>query len=277
VKSGQLFITSLEDAEQAVKRLCGLSQTADGERQAENLAASLPPDDRLATIVCTSEKLTLAEARRIARLLAPHNPSLDMQMLRLVAPNDKGEFPLAHHTSRVLDLVGDITNGTRAMPVLLRMLRQSNGRVLSKLLLLIGQLRKDPVLLGSYTASPDARVRANALEALWGSTDELSMNLFLGGARDAHHRVAINGLVGLHIAGRPTALGQLERLTKHNCPLWRAAAVWALGKVGDESTAGVAVRQLMNDSDARVRGAALRATIQLRKREPGKPVEIVQT
>jgi hypothetical protein len=277
VKSGQLFITSLEDAEQAVKRLCGLSQTPDGERQAENLAASLPPDDRLATIVCTSEKLTLAEARRIARLLAPHNPSLDMQMLRLVAPNEKGEFPLAHHTSRVLDLVGDITNGTRAMPVLLRMLRQSNGRVLSKLLLLIGQLRRDPVLLGSYTASPDARVRANALEALWGSTDELSMNLFLGGARDAHHRVAINGLVGLHIAGRPTALGQLERLTKHDCPLWRAAAVWALGKVGEESTAGVAVRQLMNDSDARVRGAALRATIQLRKRDPGKPVETVQT
>jgi hypothetical protein len=277
VKTGQMFITSLEDAEHAVNRLCELSRTQDDERQAGNLAASLPPDDRLATVVCTSEKLTLAEARRVARLLAPHNPSLDMQMLRLVAPNDKGEFPLAHHTSRVLDLVGDITNGTRAMPVLLRMLRQSNGRVLSKLLLLVGQLRKDAMLLGSYADNPDARVRANALEALWGSTDELSMNLFLGGARDQHHRVAINGLIGLHMAGRPTALGQLERLTKHDCPLWRAAAAWALGKVGGESTAGVAVRQLMNDSDARVRGAALRATIQLRKRDPGKPVEIVQT
>jgi hypothetical protein len=33
----------------------------------------------------------------------------------------------------------------------------------------------------------------------------------------------------------------------------------------------------MNESDARVRGAALRATIQLKKRAPRKPVEIAQT
>jgi HEAT repeat protein len=168
-------------------------------------------------------------------------------------------------------MVADITNGTRAMPVLVRMLRHASGRILSKLLLLIGKLRKEPSLFAPYTANPDPRIHANALEAMWGNTDEVSMGLFFSGSRDNHHRVAINGLIGLHMAGRPTAIVELERLTQHECPLWRAAAAWALGQVGDESRGGAAIRKLMSDPDPRVRGAALRATIQLKKRESAQP------
>jgi hypothetical protein len=115
----------------------------------------------------------------------------------------------------VLDLVGDITNGHAPCPFY-SMLRQPTEEF-SKLLLLIGQLRKDPVLLGSYTASPGASTR-NVFEALWGADESESVL-----QRDAHHRVAIMGW--WFTAGRPTALGQLERLMKHDCPLWRAAAV----------------------------------------------------
>jgi HEAT repeat protein len=76
--------------------------------------------------------------------------------------------------------------------------------------------------------------------------------------------VAANGLVGLCLAGRPEGIMGICKMTEDESPLRRAAAAWALGRIG-EPQAIEPLRRLREDPDDRVRGAALRALVRIRK------------
>jgi hypothetical protein len=260
-----------EGAERLVRRLHDLlRRPEDGASEADKLAASITVSDPILRTICDGSHYTLAEARALVRCLANHHANLDVRMLKMVAPDEKGVFSQDQFTCRVLELVTGITRGTHTMPLLLRMLRSASGRVLSKLIILMGQVRKDSAILSSHLRSPDSRIRANAIEALWGNSSHDCIALFHAACRDANHRVGVNAWIGLHLAGDREALFQIMQLTRHESPLWRAAAAWALGRIGDERDCEPVLRDLMADPESAVRGAATRAVVQLRKRKPAQ-------
>jgi hypothetical protein len=252
-----------EEPGRALRNLRDLLRNAN-QAEAESLASALGGCQHMVAALCDPLQFTLPEAIEMARCLARHNTNLDVQVLHLLRPNADGIITANRRNGRVLALVEEITARTRAIPLLMRALRQADDRVVSRLVLLIGRLRRDPGWLGHYCQSPDARIRANAVEGLWGNSDRASTSLMTSATRDSHHRVVANALVGLHLAGFRGAVDQLERITADSRPLWRAAAAWALGRTG-ESSAAAALRKLMADPDPRVRGAAVRALVQLRK------------
>jgi hypothetical protein len=89
-------------------------------------------------------------------------------------------------------------------------------------------------MLLEFLDDPDPRVRANAVESIWNTPGTFPLQFFHKAARDPHHRVAANALVGLYLAGEVSALGSLIGMTGSPNPLFQAAAVWAMGRTGDE-------------------------------------------
>jgi hypothetical protein len=79
----------------------------------------------------------------------------------------------------------------------------------------------------------DPRVRADAVEGLWGQKTEFAVKEFRSAAEDPHHRVAACGWVGLHMAGAPDAAAGLLEMAAHPDTRFRAAAAWAMGRTGD--------------------------------------------
>jgi HEAT repeat protein len=163
-----------------------------------------------------------------------------------------------------LSLVAAVPTDRRARPPLRNLLSRADRQFQAKLVLLLGRIGGKSDWLAPFLSSADDRLRANAVEALWGDSSEASLELLRAASKDSYHRAAANAFVGLHRAGDPTAAqGALAMITNAS-PLWRAAGAWALGLIGGEEYAAE-LRKLMNDSDERVRGAALRAMVRLRK------------
>lgn len=79
----------------------------------------------------------------------------------------------------------------------------------------------------------DPRVRADAVEGLWGQRTDFALGEFRRAAEDSHHRVAACGWVGLHMAGAPDAAQGLLAMAAHPDAKFRAAAAWAMGRTGD--------------------------------------------
>jgi HEAT repeat protein len=214
--------------------------------------------------LCDPDRYTLAEAIAAARKLSIQFPDLDLALLEVVLPKGHAMLEESRSNFRILEILAALPVRQRAMPQLLRLLRYPQVRMQSKVVLLIGRLRRMPNWIAPFCANADDRMRANAVESLWENRDSVSISLFLDALRDPHHRVAANGLVGLCLAGRPEGSAGICKMTQDGSPLRRAAAAWALGRIG-EPQAIEPLRRLREDPDERVRGAALRALVRIRK------------
>ncbi len=74
----------------------------------------------------------------------------------------------------------------------------------------------------------DHRQRADRIEALWERSRLSTTQVFEQFARDPHHRVRANALLGLHRRGDPRSIPGLLEMTESPDPLFRAAAAWAM-------------------------------------------------
>jgi len=103
----------------------------------------------------------------------------------------------------------------------------------SRLALAWGRLSRIAAEGEAWLEDSDSRVRANAVESLWGRSDTQAVQLLARKLDDPHHRVAANAAVGLYLAGRPEAVSALASMARHEDHARRAAAVWAMGRTGD--------------------------------------------
>src|SRR4051794_1776285 len=94
--------------------------------------------------------------------------------------------------------------------------------------------------------SEDARVRANAIEAIWRSNTPEAESIFLSALRDTDHRVILNALVGRYFVGDAGAFDKMVELSKHESAKVRRAAVWAFGFILDRRARPV-LEQLVCD------------------------------
>lgn len=108
-----------------------------------------------------------------------------------------------------------------------------NANLRSRLALSWGRLAKLAAEGQAWPDDNDPRVRANAVESLWGLSGEQEAAVFLRKLGDPHQRVAANAAVGLYLAGRAESIAALWTMAHHQSPARRAAAVWAIGRTGD--------------------------------------------
>lgn len=107
-----------------------------------------------------------------------------------------------------------------------------DARIRSTLALLSGRLAAVARFADQLLEDTDPRVRANALESLWGRSDEEALQRFRAALEDPHPRPVANACVGLYLAGRAEAVRELSSLASHPEPRFRAAAAWAMGRIG---------------------------------------------
>jgi HEAT repeat protein len=159
---------------------------------------------------------------------------------------------------RVLSLLDKISDCSRLASFLVQLMRHPGAHVRSKVALLLGRSNLNLSRVKSFLASDDVRQRANVVEALWGRREPAVLTILREAAKDQHHRVAINALVGLCRAGDGDACDRLKQLASSTDAVLRAGAAWAMGEVGDGAFHGP-LMELMQDAEDKVRSMAAKS------------------
>lgn len=212
----------------------------------EYLADSIDcPRERMEAIIAMIHRVDSGFDLRMAREISVLNPSLTADRRRMV---------------RLLALLRMWPSRSRALPVLFRLMRQGDAAIRSRIVMMLGLARQDLDAMAPYFRDPDPRVRANAVESLWGQSSRAVKNLFACASLDAHPRVAANALLGLYWAGDADAVGQLMSLASRREACWRASAAWAMGRSGDEAFVPL-LRAMVAAEEPAVRRCALKALV----------------
>ena len=212
--------------------------------------------------------LAIDEARRVAeRLRVEDSANFFLHFSRLTAETDSREkWPSVRRALAILE-------GLSEHAVLFSWLRglstYPDEQVRSKAVKAFCRLKSSTVVVQTQLASSDARVRANAVEALWRSRTPEAEKILRTAALDPHHRVVMNVLVGLHFHGDETAWAKLLEYSQHPSEAFRLAVVWALGYVSEPNGLPVLKHMAQQDSSQNVRDKAART---LESLKPSLPV-----
>jgi hypothetical protein len=174
--------------------------------------------------------------------------------------------------ARLMEVLSRIADASRILPSLMRLLRHQNPRLRSKVVKLIGRGSGSVKWIRAKLSEADPRVRANALEALWGVDTPEARALLLFSTKDANNRVLGNALIGLYYLGDSSVLEEIVKLSAHESALFRATAAWVMGETGDVRFSDI-VRRLLLQQDPLVRKRALVALGRIKQAnaEPGEP------
>ena len=160
---------------------------------------------------------------------------------------------------KALRLVDSISDGSRLTSYLVQLLRHPSPQVRSKTTLLLGRANLNINRVRNFLLSSDTRLRANAVESLWGHASRENVRQLLWEAsRDRNNRVVVNALLGLCKAGDRGAFARLVALADSTDPRLRSGAAWAMGETGDPEFAA-SLEKLAQDADERVAALAARA------------------
>jgi hypothetical protein len=210
--------------------------------------------------------LALDAAIGFAKRWTDFDPMLDIKLLHMGFPTDGGavrEVDIVR-ARRVLELVNEMPPRRHILFPLVSLLRSPDPQVRAQATTLYGRASRNVEWVRSRLAEADPRVRANAVESLWGEGSEAAQSVLKEAARDRHHRVAANALIGLDQAGVPDAAAGLKKMAASEEPIARAAAAFAMGRTGRAEYVPV-LEAMLKDSGARARSLALRALIRIRK------------
>jgi hypothetical protein len=195
--------------------------------------------------------------------------ALDMRFARqLHARNGNVEDTLeGSMAERALDILDEISPRNRLVPVLSHLTRNSNPKIASKATLIIGKRVSGVAFTIRLMAEEtNPRVRANALEAVWGHDSAPVKKLFWKHVDDSYHRVAGNAIVGLYLAGEEKANSVVTRLALDLRQEFRMMAAWTMGRMGSPDFIPT-LTPLLKDQDPAVRRAALRSLQNIRNIE----------
>jgi hypothetical protein len=222
-------------------------------------------DARILERIADPNFLSAADAIQLARRMQAVDPATEVRLLRLLQTGAGPATPDPWRATRILEILDAVSSGARIHTVLPALLRHSDPRVRSKAALLIGRVNQNLHWLEQRLADSDSRVRANAIESMWGVDSPEARELFLAAASDRHYRVAANAIVGLHRAGDLISARIVRAMARHADPQFRSAAAWAMGETGDPRFLPV-LACTPDESQGAVRRNVLRATVRIRKR-----------
>ncbi|MDE3164442.1 MAG: HEAT repeat domain-containing protein, partial [Acidobacteriota bacterium] len=212
------------------------------------------------------------EAAEICRRLMVLDPWLDLRLARLAPARDEQSLELATSSIlRLLDILQEISTGPRLIAVLGHLVSHSHPQVASKAALFLGRRIHNPSWSDRLNRASDSRLRANAIESLWGRHAPWARNLLVNAVADDNNRVAGNALVGLHLLGVPEFPRLATAMLADPRPAFRQTAAWVMGRTGDPEFLGPLQQAAAADPAPAVRGAALRALVKIRKAAAPEP------
>lgn len=188
-------------------------------------------DGRYLSLLLDPDFLSLEEAHRVSQIMREADSGFFLKFEGL-ADATSTEQDL-RRLERALNLFGGAGTSNVLFPWLRRLTNHSDQRIRSKAVKACCALRPNPALVEKQLKSDDVRVRANAIEALWGMAGTEVIPIIREALNDPNHRVVVNALVGLHVHQPEEAMERLLRLCNHPAPLFRAAAAWGLGRIAD--------------------------------------------
>ena len=197
------------------------------------------------------------------------DPLFDIKLAQRLAECGYGSqaVPLdSVHAARALDVLDQTSEGTRLLRILSPLTGSEDPRIAAKATLFIGRRLQNPAWTRSQLSRKDQRVRANAVEALWGANSLPAIRLLEECTHDMNNRVVGNALVGLYLAGSEQALEEVMTLSRSKSWQLRSTAAWAMGRVAT-LTFKPRLAELVRDQQPLVRGAALRALMVVRRLE----------
>lgn len=214
---------------------------------------------------------SLDEANRIAQQLTQVDAQFDVRLLRSAIPNNGRTTPdeLEHIAGtpagvRLIEILGEVSDGTRVMPVMTRLLNHPNSCVRAKAALLVGRGSKNHKWVQERLGESDAGVRANVVESLWGSDDEGSRAVFWTALGDEDDRVVGNAALALYRLGDPLAVRLILQLVAHPDAAFRRRGAWVMGETGDPRFMP-ALAQIIATPASELRVAAFQAMAKLKK------------
>jgi hypothetical protein len=221
----------------------------------------------------------LAQALILARQFLKVELTLDIRLARRL-PGRNGangansdDILEGGAAERVLDLLDGISVGTRVVPVLNHLTNHPDKRISSKAALLVGKRVQSLAWAKRVIAEGgDPRLRANAVEAMWGGNSESTAKFFRECLQDKVNRVVGNAIIGLHLAGASDASDVVMKFAKGSQPEFRMTAAWAMGRIGDPLFIPL-LTPLIKDVQPSVRRAALSALHGIRQTERKQTVK----
>jgi HEAT repeat protein len=247
-----------------------LKSTGDS-RGAQYLVALLVSNGMLLRALCSPD-LSREEALSMGRSARRVDPMIDVTLARSLADSAVGNGAVhVADPARLMDILCEIGDAGRIMPSLMRMMRHPNPYLRSKAVKMIGRGSRSTKWVMGRLSEPDPRVRANAVESLWGVDTPEARTLLKFAASDANNRVVGNALLGLYHLGESSVLADVVNLTGHESSLFRASAAWVMGETGDPRFTE-SLRRLIAEPDPIVRKRAFAALAQLKAANAQPPV-----
>src|SRR5947209_7440411 len=102
---------------------------------------------------------------------------------------------------RTLDALVASGDLSKLLPVIAPLINHPDPQIRSKAVLIMGSASRNMELMERALEEQNDRVRANAVESMWGISSAYAAALLRRSANDANNRVAANAAVGLHLIG----------------------------------------------------------------------------
>ncbi len=230
--------------------------------------------DTLLDRLANPEESTRAKATELFRRFQKMDASFDVRLARKLPCRGAWSQPGAFdggRSGRALDILDETSEGRRLLPILGHLPDSQDPRISARATLFVGKRVQSADWTARQLSRSDPRIRANAVEALWGVKTATAMHLFDECVKDPHNRVAGNALVGLHIGGREDAIERVIEMSNDDLPERRITSAWAMGRLAVDGF-GERLTEMVRDDDLNVRGMALRALMLIRKTSPA-PLE----
>jgi hypothetical protein len=193
---------------------------------------------------------------------------LDVKLARLMPGRRSDCYQLeTSFILRILDVLDEISHGPRLLMIIGHLTGYAEQRVASKAALLVGRRLQSHEWVERHLSSPDPRIRANVVEALWGVNSALAARTLRKCLQDENNRVQGNAIIGLHMLGEQDVNWRIRQLTKDMRPAYRQTAAWVIGRVKNPELTPL-LEGLLADPDERVRQSAENALERLRGTEP---------
>ncbi len=211
-----------------------------------------------------SKELSIALARRIAQI----EPKLDIRLARLLPNRDGagGSEVKGEAAERLLDLLEATSTGARLVPLITPLMSCPDPRLRARVALMIGRRLQNVRSTETMLNEPDTRVRANAVESLWGSDTPSARALMQQALKDTNQRVVANAMYGLYRLQDQGIIPNILSMALHEIPAFRVSAAWTMGETVDPRFVP-ALEKLSSDLYAAVRKTAVKALARIRKTE----------
>lgn len=165
---------------------------------------------------------------------------------------------------RLMDILDKISDRIRILPSLLRLLRHDDPHIRSKAVLMIGRGSRGVRWVERRMADADARIRANAIESMWGMDRPDARALLHKALRDSSSRVAGNAALGLYMLGDCSSIPEILKMAESDAALERSTAAWVMGETADPRFLAV-IAERLQDAVPTVRRRAFRALAKVKE------------